>query len=268
MWLGPQSCRLVAGVGHHSPHVKFCGRASVLLVAAALASCGGQDPSRVATGHTADQGECPDRPRPVAVDPGSGHGDYFPPYRSLDDLTGASELVVLGTVIDTARGPVSGAQTPVFGGFQVMIVTLDVMETYRGDQDAEVLFYESGWKVGPPDEIDAENGVHRSRVGDCGFYFLTRGEPQPGDPPEFRLTSIQGKFIAEGESGVFAGYERSDPLSDELAAMSFSEFRDAVQASAERMRGVPPREVECRQAGPIPHYCAGPEDRPTSDEAS
>lgn len=201
--------------------------------------------------------DCPARPRPVPPAPGSGHRDYFPPYKSLDDLTGASDVVVLAEVTETARGEISGAQ-PGHGGFRAMAVTLKVRETYRGTGASdEIVFIESGWSVGPPERATTESGVHRSQAGECGFYFLTR-DPEADT---FSLTSIQGKFIAEGEDGLFAGFERSDALSDELGAMSFTEFRRAVQAAAERMEGVSPSDVKCRQHPPRPVECGEPADR-------
>ena len=227
---------------------------ALLTLGSVVVACGPQD-SR--TADVAAEGgastDCPDRTRPPAPENGSGHGDYFPPYKTLDELTGASELVVLGEVIETGRGDVSGAQ-PAHAGFQFLAVTLEIIETYRGQISGdEVAYNESGWSLGPPEEATTEADVHRAQAGDCGFYFLTRGGP--GDAPAFHLTSIQGKFIAEDEDGLFAGYERSDPLSDELAAMSFTEFREAVRAASERTEGTSAREVECRQAGPRPTHC-------------
>lgn len=194
--------------------------------------------------------DCPTRPRPAAPETGAGHGDYFPPYKSLDDLTGASDVVVLGEVTKVGRGAISGAQ-PGHGGFQAMAVTLDVLETYRGDVGDEVVFNEGGWSLGPPERPTAEAGVHRAAPGDCGFYFLRRDIHANA----LALTSIQGKFLAEEADGLFAGFERSDPLSDQLAAMSFTQFRGAVKAAAKRVDGVSPRDVECRQSGPRPVEC-------------
>lgn len=194
--------------------------------------------------------DCPDRPRPPAPEEGSNTLSSPRLYSSLDDLTGASELVVLGEVTEVGR-EVSGAQ-PGYGGFQSPAVTLKVKEVYRGEVSGDtVVFHEYGWSLGPSDQPTAEPGVHRSQVGDCGFYFLTR----PDSDSVFFVTSPQGRFIAEGQDEVFAAYERSDPLSDELAAMSFSELRSAVKESAERMEDVSPRDVQCRQPGPTPDHC-------------
>lgn len=221
------------------------------------AGCGADSTDEVRTATSSvPTNDCPDRPRPAPPEPGSGHGDYFPPYKSLDDLTGASDVVVLAEVTETARGEISGAQ-PGHGGFRAMVVTVEVIETYRGTGVGdEIAFIEGGWSVGPPEQATTESGVHRSQPGDCGFYFLVRDS----EADIFNLTSIQGRFLAEGEDGLFAGFERSDPLSDELAAMSFTEFREAVQAAAERMEGTSPSEVKCRQQPPRPAECGPPAD--------
>lgn len=235
--------------------MRLLARICLLVTVGSLAgACGLQDSG---TAEVAAQGndsaQCPDRPRPAAPETGFGHGDYFPPYTSLDELTGASELVVLGEVTEVGRGEVSGAQ-PGHPGFQSLAVTLQIIETYRGEVTGdEIVYNENGWNLSPPEEPTTEADVHRAQVGDCGFHFLTRAGP--GETPAFHMTSIQGKFIAEGANGLFAGYERSDALSDELASMSFTEFRDAVRAASERMEGTSAREVECRQVGPRPAHC-------------
>lgn len=195
--------------------------------------------------------DCPDRPRPPAPEERSNTLSSPMLYSSLDDLTGASELVVLGEVTEVGRGEISGAQ-PGHAGFQSVAVTLKVKEVYRGEASGDtVVFHESGWSLGPPEQPTTEAGVHRSQVGDCGFYFLATAEPGSA----LSLTSIQGRFIAEGEDGIFAGYEQSNALSDELAAMSFTELRAAIEEAAERMKDTSARDVACSQPGPRPLRC-------------
>lgn len=239
--------------------------AAIVLIFGAVAvavSGGGDESTRLDTATRGDEAvDCPTRPRPPAAEPSGGHGDNFNNYTTLDDLTGASHLVVLGEVTEVGPGEITGAQ-PGHAGFQLLAVTLKVKEIYRGElSEGTVVFHESGWSVGPPERPTTEEGVHRSGVGDCGFYFLTRG----GAGGVHGLTSIQGRFIAEGDDGVFAGYEKSDPLSDQLAAMSFSELRAAVKDAAERMKDSTSRDIECRQPGPRPQSCGRTDGGAQSD---
>jgi hypothetical protein len=230
-----------------------------VLLGAVATACGSESQRIDAAAGSGQSVDCPSRPRPAAAEPGDGHGDYFPPYTTLDDLTGASDRVVLGEVVEVGRGEVLGAQ-PGHAGFQTLAVTLHVLETYRGDDVGErLVFHEGGWDLAKPEQPTTEADVHRSRAGDCGFYFLTtRQGSDEQDASMFSLTSVQGKFIGEGDDGVFAGYERSDPLSDELAAMSFSDLRAAVRAAAQRMHSTSAQEVECRQRSPRPTHCGPP----------
>lgn len=231
-------------------------RGFALLVLAAMTACGAETEATVDTAANSDTSiDCPDRPRPPAQEGRPNTLGLRMLYPSLDELTGASEIVVLGEVSEVGRGEVSGAEPGLHGGYQSMSVTLNVKEVYRGPvSDETVVFNEAGWSLGPPEQPTIEAGIHRSQVGDCGFYFLSRGEPG-SQATALSLTSIQGRFIAEGEDEVFAGYEQSNPLSDELAAMSFSELRVAVQEAAERMKEISAREVHCSQPGPRPAGC-------------
>jgi hypothetical protein len=138
---------------------------------------------------------------------GSRKGPWFPtePRENIEadepavgdglaELAAASEVVVRAEVVAVGPGPeVSGADG---ARFQLRSVTLRPREIVKGAvATALVRFAEPGYTL---DGLGfTVNGVAWSRVGDEGWYFLTRS-----DDTWMRLVSSYGRFLVTGAEPV------------------------------------------------------------------
>ena len=152
-------------------------------------------------------------------------------FDALDGLVAASDLVVTGEVVETARGRLVGDADN--GGVVSRIVTVRVDRVLVAGVEPVsgfVLVEEEGWLAdGTPIMVD---DVTPSAVGDHGVWFLDT--ISDGDVTTHLVINSQGRYLAE-EDGLVGG-DRDDPLVEQLQALGFDGLVAATDALAEAQR--------------------------------
>ncbi|NLD75436.1 MAG: hypothetical protein GX643_02095 [Acidimicrobiales bacterium] len=144
-----------------------------------------------------------------------------PTARSLDELVGASDLVVEAAVVSSAEGRWFGD-----GDAAILsrLVTLQVRQVLVGSTStaSTILVEEEGWTAdGTPLVVD---GLAAAAEGDRGVWFLVDG----GDPDvgAYVVVSAQGRYLLS--DGGLVGASGGDPLVSVLSSMTAAELREAV----------------------------------------
>lgn len=136
-------------------------------------------------------------------------------YRTVDELAGASDLVVRGRVAEVRRGRVVGEPG---AGIESRVVVVDVAEVLRTGSGASttgttvagptrLLVEEEGWlDDGTPIAV---NGVPPLQVGDEAVWFLLSATD--GALPAYITVNSQGRFQLLPD-GRLRGGAPTDPL--------------------------------------------------------
>ncbi len=154
---------------------------------------------------------------PLAVDAASTFQ-----FASLDEMLVASDTVVVGVVEAISRGRLVG--DPDSGGVVSRVVTVRVEQVVWAPSSTiadVVLVEEEGWLTdGTPIEV---NGVHASRAGDRGLWFLD--QVGVDDITSMVVINSQGRFLeaADGSGGTVGGDQR-DQLVQVLQARPFDQL--------------------------------------------
>jgi hypothetical protein len=147
-----------------------------------------------------------------------------PVATSLQDLVGASDLVVRGRVTAAERGRWFGQ--PGGGRIRSRLLTLEVDEVLRGTPRGEassLLVEEEGWTDdGRPLVID---GAVPTQRGDEGIWFLV--DPGDEDTGAWIVVSAQGRYLRDA-GGDVRGARGTDPLVADLASGSLEELADRI----------------------------------------
>ena len=146
-----------------------------------------------------------------------------PAFASLQELAGASDLIVRGHVTSTARGRRFG--DPGGSAIESRLVRLRVDEVLRGtlpEGEQTVLVEEEGWtEDGRPLVVD---GARPTQEGDAGIWFLTAtGDDTSGS---WIVVNAQGRYLQDGDELV--GAEGDDPLVADLSAGSVDDLADRI----------------------------------------
>jgi hypothetical protein len=160
-------------------------------------------------------------------------------FAGLDELVGASDLVVVGRVIADEDGRTFGnpgaGRSDARSAIRSHVLTLRVDRVLRGaeatadhalDTDAVVLVEEEyALGDGTPVRVD---GMRRGRTGDRGVWFLTASTDP--DFPAYALVNAQGRFLFA--RGDVRGGDRTDSLVRSVERMDPTQLRDAVVVAA------------------------------------
>ena len=148
-------------------------------------------------------------------------------FDALDELVAASDLVVTGEVVETARGRLVGDADN--GGVVSRIVTVRVDRVLVAGVEPPsrfVLVEEEGWLAdGTPIMVD---DVTPSAVGDHGMWFLDT--ISDGDVTTHLVINSQGRYLADQDRLV--GGDRDDPLVQQLQALGFDGLVTSTDAIA------------------------------------
>lgn len=162
-------------------------------------------------------------------------------FENLPDLIATSDLVVIGTVTDTARGPVFG-QAP--GTLQLRDITLHVREVLYGRYtDGTLTMLELGWGAeGSPLQL---NDLGPTHVNDRGIHFLRQWDVG-GVGPIWMLTNTQGRYRVQQDGSLEPGAHH-DELSQELATRGEARLRSDILEAAHREDGRRHQSMELRR---------------------
>ena len=142
-------------------------------------------------------------------------------FQRLDELVGSSDLVVRGTVVATARGPLVGDGE---NGVVARLVTVRVDDVLSGTTTAStVLVHEEGWLTdGTPIAV---NGLTPSRDGMEAFWFL---DALPTvEAPAYLVINHQGRF--EVDDDAVRGADTPDGLIESVERLGPDALGDAVR---------------------------------------
>ncbi len=150
-------------------------------------------------------------------------------FEGLAELSGASDLVVVATVVATERGRLVG--DPRTGAVISRRVTLEVQRVLHsrdGRRSTTVVVEEEGWlEDGTPIIV---NGLAASAPGDHGVWFLD--EVATDGAATYIVINEQGRYLqAAGRAGT-VGAQISDPLIERLQAMTLEELAELVAGRA------------------------------------
>jgi hypothetical protein len=149
-------------------------------------------------------------------------------FERVDDLVGASDLVVSGRVVAAEPGRIFGAGD---AAIRSHVLTVRVDEVLAGSGPAQpgtVVLVEEEAELtdGTPVRID---GMRASAVGDDGIWFLVAS----GDPdfPGYAVVNAQGRYLGRGDALV--GGDADDELVASLELLGraglAAEVRDRAQ---------------------------------------
>lgn len=152
----------------------------------------------------------------------------FQPYTTIEDLAGASDIVVRGSITEIDRAIEWGDIKP--DDIEVSRFRVQVSEYLVGAGSEEIEVALETGSNGKPYPIGTEfAGRPTPGVGDEGIWFLTRVDPM-FDFPGYRLTNVQGLVIEESGS-VVGGGPAELPLRAEFADLR------SLDAIAARLKG-------------------------------
>jgi hypothetical protein len=151
-----------------------------------------------------------------------------PTYATLDDLVGASDVVLRGTVVAVERGRWFGSGAPGESRIQSRLITVDVDEVLAGAAPTgeAILVEEEGWLAdGAPIVVDGAPSV---AVGDDAIWFLVEG----GDPElaAYVVVNGQGRYVVD-DDGRLTGATGTDPLIASIEAREVDAFGDALRST-------------------------------------
>jgi hypothetical protein len=148
-----------------------------------------------------------------------------PRRTSLAELAAASDVVVRGEVVGTARGRLFGDP----GGeatIESRVLTLRIDAVLHGTDpgQVQVLVEEEGWDGdGAPLIVD---GADPSTPGDRGIWFLSR--VGSGEERRYVVVSAEGRYLVDGPR--LRGARGDDPLVAQLEALGTAGLTTAVVA--------------------------------------
>jgi hypothetical protein len=205
-----------------------------------------------------DDPDVPDTPVPVEPDGGIGDtpvGAEFPTeltavtvelpdedlivddgtFDSLEDMADASDIVVVGEVIDaTSIGRLAAATDPTADEF--VAITVRPSERLRGSSPGDVVI---AWAAYSTDEDGTRvadrtvNGVRPPAVGDRVVLFLQQVDPGfaefAGGAPTHELVKLDGIGFVTGD--VVTEVEAGSSAAELLRGMTVASLRDAVSSS-------------------------------------
>ena len=161
-------------------------------------------------------------------------------FADLDQLVGASDLVVVGRVMADEDGRTFGNPTGSGSGapsaIRSHVLTVRVERVLAGaasttdanapDTDVVVLVEEEySLGDGTPVLVD---GMRRGRVGDRGTWFLTASTDP--DFPAYALVNAQGRYLFG--RGEVRGGDPTDRLVRSVERMAPTQLQDAVLSAA------------------------------------
>ena len=153
-------------------------------------------------------------------------------FDSLDDMADASDLVVVGEVIDTTSiGRLGAATDPTADEF--LVITVHPSETLRGSSPGDVVIAWAGYstdKNGARLAVRTVNGVRPPAVGDRVVLFLRPVDPAfdafAGGAPTHELVKLDGiGFVTDD---VVSEVETGSPAAELLRGMTVASLRDAI----------------------------------------
>ena len=153
-----------------------------------------------------------------------------PVFATLEELLGASDLVVRGRITDVQRGRWFGE-----GGdgarIRSRLASLEVDEVLAGTPRGEtgrLLLEEEGWTE--DGRVLVIDGAVPTQLGDEGIWFLTdTGDATTG---AWIVVNAQGRYL--DVDGELQGARGDDPLVAELASGSLDELADRISRSRPR----------------------------------
>lgn len=144
------------------------------------------------------------RPEPVAV------SSSAPTLASLEALVTASDVVVVGTVVDTDAGRTITAPDDPDAGIRTRLVAVDVSQTLVGRPLESLLIEEAAsFTDGTPIAVD---GMTQLEVGDRAVWFVVSETTDA--MPYYAAVNAQGRYELVGATVRPAS---DDPLSLALA---------------------------------------------------
>jgi hypothetical protein len=165
-------------------------------------------------------------------------------FTDLEELVGASDLVVIGRVIADEDGRTfgnpsgSGSRAP--SAIRSHVLTLrvervlagavestDATNTNNTNNTEMVVLVEEEYSLGDGTPVRVD-GMRRGRVGDRGAWFLAAGTDP--DFPAYALVNAQGRYLFGGRT--LRGGDRTDMLVRSVERMSPTRLQDAVVAAA------------------------------------
>jgi hypothetical protein len=156
-------------------------------------------------------------------------------FDSLDDMADASDLVVVGEVIDTPSiGRLAAATDPTADEF--LAITVQPSETLRGSYPGDVIIAWAGYSTdedGARLAVRTVNGVRPPAVGDHVVLFLRSVDPAfdafAGGAPTHELVKLDGiGFVTDD---VVTEVEAGSPAAELLRGMTVASLRDAISSN-------------------------------------
>jgi hypothetical protein len=151
-------------------------------------------------------------------------------YVNLDELVGASDLVVSGRVVAAEPGRLFGGDGEAGAAIRSHVLTVRVDSVLAGAGDGParpgtVVLVEEEAELadGTPVRVD---GMRAGRVGDDGIWFLAAS----GDPefPGYAVVNSQGRYLF-GTDGSLVGGDATDALVRRLELLGRAGLAAAVR---------------------------------------
>jgi hypothetical protein len=137
-----------------------------------------------------------------------------PRYTTVEELAGASDLIVLGRIERVDAGRVFTDRADTEAGIRTQLAELAVEQVLKGPPARSVVLEEEAALLdGTPITVD---GTTPSAAGQRGVYFLIA---DPAGTAYYALIGPQGRYLIEGDSLVTSAH---DELSTSLAAQGLS----------------------------------------------
>jgi hypothetical protein len=143
-------------------------------------------------------------------------------FATVEQLVGASDLVVEGHVVATETGRVFGeasaAADDESSAIRSRITTLQIDTVLRGTSSQATLLIEEEATLadGTPVRVD---GMRPGEVGDRGVWFLVASRDP--DFPGYVVANAQGRYL-RGPRDTLRGGDRTDPLVRAIEAEGFT----------------------------------------------
>lgn len=156
-------------------------------------------------------------------------------FASLEDMADASDIVVVGEVIDvTSIGRLAAATDPTADEF--VAITVQPSEKLRGSSPGDVVI---AWAAYSTDEDGTRvadrtvNGVRPPAVGDRVVLFLRQVDPGfaefAGGAPTHELVKLDGIGFVTGD--VVTEVEAGSAAAELLRGMTVASLRDAISSN-------------------------------------